>query len=195
MLRSVKLVNEIKFWRPFDNITQFYRIREFNYSGCGRYIFFAQGEFDGWAAYVCQHVDGKLLCALPRDLSYFEVIVHLANVFGGDMIYADTHEIYDRTRSNFDHGMLPYIEFLSLRYGEYADAIKHVYSWLYYAMVAEENKEGTHLGGSIKMLAIYRILKEGVDIAEAEEECQGIGWERVRKRCEDHGIHWYGWSN
>lgn len=191
---SQQLRYPIKFWRPFDNVTKHLRVRDFYYSGWGRYIFFAYGEFDNWAAYVCKHDDaGCLRCALPSDLSYFELIVGLANRFGGRRVYQDVRQVFDCVRANYDKSVLHYIEMLSMQYEGCSDIVHHVYSWLYYAMVAEENKEDTHLGGSIKMLALHRILLEGMTIEEAEEECNGMGWQRVRKLCEDVDIHWHGW--
>lgn len=164
------------------------------YSGWDKYIFFAYGEFDDWAAYVCKHdSDGNLMCALPRDLSYFELVVGLAYRFGGNRIYQDMLHVFEHVRPNYDKSVLHYIEMLSMQYENYSEVVHHVYSWLYYAMIAEENKEDTHLGGSIKMLALHRILLEGMSIEDAEEECNGMGWQRVRRLCEDVGIHWHGW--
>lgn len=184
----------IKFWRTFDNLTKYLRVRDFYYSGWGRYIFFARGEFDDWAAYVCKHDDNDVLrCALPDDISYFELVVGLANQFGGKRIYDEMLSVYEHVRPNYDRAVLAYIEVISAAYGSYKDVVHHVYSWLYYAMVAEENKADTHLGGSIKMLALHRILNEGVSIEDAEEECRGMGWQRVRRLCEDVNIHWHGW--
>ena len=185
----------VKFWRPFDNLSKYLRVRDFYYSGWDRYIFFAHGEFDNWAAYVCKHdVDGVLRCALPDDISYFELVVGLANYFGGDRIYAEMFSVYERVRPNYDSSVLSYIEVLAAQYGNYQDVVHHVYAWLYYAMVAEENKANTHLGGSIKMLALHRILHEGMTIENAEMECTGVGWLCVRERCESVGIHWHGWQ-
>lgn len=184
----------LKFWRRLDNLTQYYHIRDMYYSGWGRYIFFAYGEFDDWAAYVCKHdKDGNLVCALPRDLSYFELVVGLAYRFGGERIYQDMLHVFEQVRPSYNKSVLDYIKMLSMQYGEHSEVVHHVYSWLYYAMIAEENKDGTQLGGSIKMLALHRILLEGMSIEDAEEECNGMGWQRVRKLCEAVGIHWHRW--
>lgn len=185
----------IKFWRPFDNIVKYNEIRDFQYSGWGRYVFFASGQFDDWATYVCKLDDNeKLTCALPRDLSYFEFIVGLANTYGGNRVYDDVQSIFERVRSHFDKSLVDYIEMLSKNYDGHAEVVRHIYMWLYYAMRAEENKAGTKLGASIKFLAIHRILKENITIEVAEHEWDNAGAWYIREQCESRGIHWYGWT-
>ena len=60
--------------------------------------------------------------------------------------------------------------------------------FVYYAMVAEENKKGSKLGKRIKLLGVYQVLIEGMNPLEASNFSKGLKWITISNHCRKRGF-------
>ena len=80
------------------------------------------------------------------------------------------------------------------------DRVAHLFGYVYYAMISEENYEDTKLGKKLKLLGIYQTLLEDMEVdraccysrRESAEILLGTPemrlWERLQLECEARGI-------
>ena len=80
------------------------------------------------------------------------------------------------------------ISIIAGSYGEDALLVDVIFSILYMAMIAEEQKANTRLGKRIKRLGIYKLLIENRSVYEAANFMRGMGWREIAKLCEERGF-------
>jgi len=86
----------------------------------------------------------------------------LGNIYGFPRIFLDIKKIYVLTGKEIDERVLNYISLVSEEYAKDSLNVEILFSILYAAFIAEENRAMTKLGKRIKLLGIHQILKEGV---------------------------------
>lgn len=166
---------------PLENIMN---SREFRNIGMGMTIFFGKGKYDDWCAYIgVMQPNGNMLCSMPSDKVYFEMVSILAGQFGVDAIYDDIKHIFEQTRKELDGSLLDNIYRMSLQYVGAQEMAYATLMMLYYGMVAEENRPGTYLGRSVKMNGIHSLLKGGRSIETAASECRDKSWRDIQSEC------------
>lgn len=120
-------------------------------------VFFGRGKFDDWCVFL-RSPEGKTTA--PRDVEYFSQLRTIGNRFGRQKLYGDFVSVYAPTGKIVDPMILWRIKRLSLQYGEMTDEVEQWLTVVYYAMVAEENKEHAILKKRVKRLGIHQILME-----------------------------------
>lgn len=171
----------LSFTTPIGQIQD---IRDVQPMSFGQTLFFGRGKFDDWAAWTgVMCVDGNIWCALPMDKYYFEIAELLAGAHGVDRVYLDVLHLFEQAGRSVDRALVDQLFRMSLAYGMDQPWAFNMFLHLYYGMVAEENKQGTLLGRSIKMNGIYSLLKGGRDVATAADECRSKRWTEIRDEC------------
>ena len=164
-----------------SNVTD---VRDFQPMGFGQTIFFGKGKFDRWCAYTgMQDQAGALWCGMPTDKYYFELIEMMANSHGRDRVYADIKHVFEHCGKSIDRRLLDRIYQIALGYGQDFQIVYNMLLHVYYGMVAEENKEHTYLGKSIKMNGVHSLLYGGVGVDVAADECRGKPWREIQAEC------------
>lgn len=151
----------------------------------GSFIEYDRGSFDDWCVYFTS-TDGRR--SPPRDTDYFAQLKDLASEHGVNRIYDDYVSVYDWTGKKVEQTVLSDITQLSYTYDKDALTIDIIFSILYLAMIAEENKAFTRLGKRIKRLGIYMLLKEDKSVSYAANFMRGKGWREIASDCERRGF-------
>lgn len=151
----------------------------------GYYLKYNRGKYDEWCVYLCDDY-GK--CRAPKDVEYFTDLKCLAKMFGTAKVYNDFVKVYDLTGNQVSNDVLASISRLSKEYGKSAILVDIIFSILYMAMIAEENKAGTHLGKRIKRLGVHKLLIEDRTASEAADFMRGMGWREIARLCEECGF-------
>lgn len=152
----------------------------------GSFLEYDRGRFDDWCVYLTKG-DGSR--RPPRDVDYFQRLQQLANKYGADRVYKDYVSVYDLTGKQVEKHSLTAISQIAASYGK-EDTLEAdvIFSILYMAMIAEEQKESTRLGKRIKRLGIYKLLIEKCSVSESANFMRGMGWQDIAKLCEKHGF-------
>ncbi len=96
--------------------------------------------------------------------------------------------VYDLTGKQVDPQSLKVISQIAASYGNDVLEIDVIFSILYMAMIAEEQKEHTRLGKRIKRLGIYTLLFENRSVSDAANFMRGMSWRDIAKLCEERGF-------
>lgn len=124
----------------------------------------------------------------PRDVDYFERLRRLADKYGAERIYRDYVRVYDRTGKQVKKAVLAQISQIAAPYGDDALEVDIVFSILYLAMIAEEQKEFTRLGKRIKRLGVHQLLVEDCGVDEAANFMRGMSWHEIAALCREQGF-------
>lgn len=151
----------------------------------GSYLEYDRGSFDDWCVYL---VDRNGFRRPPKDTDYFSQLKQYADRYGADRIYGDYVRVYQLTGARVDYSALSYISQLAMSYGGDALEIDTIFSILYMAMIAEENKEGTRLGKRIKRLGIHQLLVENQSVDRAANFMRGMNWRSIDALCKARGF-------
>ncbi|MDY5045945.1 DUF7004 family protein [Phascolarctobacterium sp.] len=151
----------------------------------GSYLEYDRGSFDDWCVYLTDSTGNR---RPPRDIDYFSTLVSLAGEYSSERIYSDYCDIYDRTGKVLDNTVLEYITTVASTYGANALLVNQIFSILYMAMIAEEQKKYTKLGKRIKRLGIYKLLIESTPAREAANFMRGMGWRDIAEMCKERGF-------
>lgn len=143
------------------------------------------GTFDNWCIYLCR-TDGSRNA--PRDPDYFSTLAELGKVFGSHRIFTDIKKIYVLTGKEIDKKVLDYISLVSLEYPNQQSIVEILFTILYAALIAEENKVNTKLGKRIKFLGIYQVLIDGMPPEIAADFSKGRRWRDISRLCEENGF-------
>ncbi len=144
-----------------------------------------RGKFDEWCVYLTKPSGER---KPPRDIDYFSQLKQVADKYGTDKVYSDYTRVYDLTRKTVSQESLRKISAIAGSYGEDALLVDVIFSILYMAMIAEEQKANTRLGKRIKRLGIYKLLIENKSAHEAANFMRGMGWRDIAKLCEERGF-------
>ena len=157
-------------------------IKEFN---DGSYLEYDRGSFDDWCVYLTK-TDGTR--KPPRDTDYFQQLKELSNTYGSDQVYKDYVKVYELTGKSVEDNVLNEISKISNNYGEDSLEVDIIFSILYMAMIAEENKAFTRLGKRIKRLGIYKLLIENNSVQQSANFMRGMGWREISDLCNERGF-------
>ena len=151
----------------------------------GSFLEYDQGSFDKWCVYLTQR-DGSR--EPPRDTDYFAQLKQLSARYGAARIYGDYVRVYIRTGKQVEESVFRVISTIAASYGSDALKVDVIFSILYMAMIAEEQKENTRLGKRIKRLGIYALLMENRSVSDAANFMRGMDWKDIAKLCRERGF-------
>jgi len=151
----------------------------------GALLEYDRGSFDDWCVYLTQP-DGQR--KPPRDVDYFAQLKVLAATYGAQRIYDDYVKVYNLTGKCLEAQKLSEISRIAASYGSDALQVDIIFSILYMAMIAEEQKEHTRLGKRIKRLGIHKLLLENSTVDDAANFMRGMGWKEISALCNARGF-------
>lgn len=151
----------------------------------GSFVKYTRGNFDDWCV-MLRNSNYERIC--PKDIDYFSFLKKWAKHFGEEQIYNDFVTIYNHTNNTIDERVLSLITSLSKFYGNQATKFDKVFTIIYMGMVAEENKDNTHLGKRVKRLGMYKLLMQNKN-AKVSSCCMcGKNWKEIDKMCCAYGF-------
>ncbi len=161
----------------------------------GTIIGFTEGKFDNWCVFA-QRPNAQRY--KPLDIDYFTQVKDYAERFGTDRVYEDFVSIYSRTKNEVEDGVIKHIEQISESYGDEKIEISILFSILYYAMIAEQNRvykkdeDGdaypTKVGKNLKRLGVHQMLYLEFTPEEAANYTKGMKWYEIKQECENCGF-------
>lgn len=151
----------------------------------GSYLTFDDGKFDSWCVYL-RMPNGESW--IPKDVEYFEWLVEYGKQYGSNKIYNDFIKFYDVTTQEVEESVKRIIDEISLSYGDDREMMKKIFSIIYMAMIAENNKKNTKLGKRIKRLGIYCLLVKGYDAKQAASFMRHMKAYEIDKLCKQFGF-------
>ena len=149
------------------------------------YLEYDRGKFDEWCVYLT-HPDGSR--RPPRDVDYFADLKALSEKYGTNRVYQDYVRVYEMTNKQVSEQVLIFISQLAERYGIDALEVDIIFSVLYLAMIAEEQKQYTRLGKRIKRLGIHALLIEKRSVQDSANFMRGMGWREIDALCRARGF-------
>ena len=120
---------------------------------------FDQGRFDQWCVYFVRPSGER---SIPRDIDYFAKFQALGAIYGGERIYKDFVQVYQRTQDVLDDSVVRFITELCQPYRQDALQLDILQTTVYAGMIAEENKAGAILKKRIKRLGMHQVLLENM---------------------------------
>ena len=146
----------------------------------GSEIGFGKGRFDDF----CVYLDNKP----PLDVHYFTRLYELKEIYGGSNIYNDFIYIYELVTKKLESAVLKNITHISQKYKDDIIRLDKIFTILYMAMIAEENKVNTKLGKKIKRLGVHQILIENITPNVSANYSKGMKWREIEKECIERGF-------
>ena len=151
----------------------------------GSFLEFARGSFDDWCVFITTASGDR---KPPLDVEYFRFLKYWATRYSPERIYADFVSIYERTGTEVEDTVLSYIETVASTYEEKQLEFEKVFTILYMAMIAEENKEKTRLGKRIKRLGLHVLLLENASVDYAANFMRNKEWRDIDVLCRARGF-------
>ena len=151
----------------------------------GSFLEYDRGKFDDWCVYFT-NING--LRKPPSDTDYFAQLLQLSQKYGVEKIYSDYVKVYELTGKQVLDSSLNSISAISEAYKEDALNVDIIFSILYMAMIAEEQKQFTRLGKRIKRLGIHMLLFERKSVHDAANFMRGMGWRDIAVLCDERGF-------
>lgn len=151
----------------------------------GSYLEYDKGKFDDWCVYLARP-DGSRNA--PRDVDYFSELQALARDYGAEQVYGDYVRVYELTGKEVDSQALDAVSQIAEQYGSAALSVNIMFSILYMAMIAEEQRKNTRLGKRIKRLGVHALLREGKKVSESANFMRGMGWREIDALCRSRGF-------
>lgn len=151
----------------------------------GSFLEFDWGSFDRWCVYITAKGGRRWA---PRDTDYFDFLKTMAAKYGAEKIYQDFVWIYDRTEKRVDPAVMNGIVRLAETYGDRKLGFEKVFSVLYLAMIAEENRANSRLGRRIKRLGLHVLLFEGYSTERAAGFMTKMRWTELDGLCRQRGF-------
>ena len=146
-------------------------------------IGFDKGRFDKYAV----RTDFNGWALWPSDTEMFEKIRTHYNKNSVELFYSNFLIIYNAVSKDIKLETLDLIHKISLFCPDQKEA-EALYCYLYYAMVAEENKENAVLKKRIKRLGVYQFLFEGFSKNEAANFSKGKSVSELDLECSNRGF-------
>lgn len=150
----------------------------------GSFLEYDAGRFDPWCVYLTR----KGSRWPPRDVDYFNQLKALAEKYGSRRVYDDFVRIYDLVGKEKRDADLAAVSQIAAGYGEDALEVDIIFSVLYLAMIAEENKKNSRLGKRIKRLGVHQLLMEGQSVGCAANFMRRMGWREIDRLCKERGF-------
>lgn len=151
----------------------------------GSFLEYDRGSFDGWCVYLTKK--GEERRAL-KDADYFYQLKQLAEKYGVKRVYSDYVRVYNMTGILVEGSSLAVISEIAGSYEGDALEVDIMFSILYMAMIAEEQKEFTRLGKRIKRLGIHKLLVENRSISESANFMRKMKWREIAALCTERGF-------
>lgn len=151
----------------------------------GAFLEYDKGRIDTWCVY---YTDSNGKRNPPRDIDCFIGLISSANIYGTDKVYKDYSEIYGMTDKQVNGNVLCKISQIAISYGSDSLSVDKLFSMLYMAMVAEEQKKNTKLGKRIKRLGIHKLLIEGASVTDAANFMKNMNWQDIDRLCKERGF-------
>ena len=151
----------------------------------GSYLEYDRGKFDPWCVYLTRP-DGTR--RPPKDTDYFSDLKEFSRIYGTQRLYQDCVQVYQMANTPVSNSALEDISRLAEAYGQDSLKMDTIFSTLYMAMIAEEQKEHTRLGKRIKLLGIYALLIEHRPVHDAANFMRGMGWREIDALCRARGF-------
>lgn len=156
----------------------------------GSKLFYAQGKFDDWCVYLERP---NVRAYPPTDINYFTQLLGFANSYGVQLVYDDFKQLYEHTRAhkavNVEGHSL--IEALAGKYTTTpSDKLEFevLFTILYAAMVAVEQKANTRLGAKIQCLGVHQILLDKMPVKQAAKYSYGMKAYEISAECASRGF-------
>ena len=151
----------------------------------GSILEFNQGNFDRFCVYLTRPGREKYA---PLDIECFGKLLEFGLIYGNEEVYNDFVQVYDATNNRVEENTLNLIDQISDYYGHDDLEVSILFTVLYMAMIAEENKEKTKLGKRIKRLGVHQVLIENHTIDQAANFSRGLGWREIDANCIQRGF-------
>ncbi len=150
-------------------------------------LIYDQGKFDRYCIFLISPTGYK---HAPSDVEYFTSLKQLADHFGASYVYQHFCSIYQATTPIAEPEIFQHITYVSQTcYGDASLLADKVFSILYAAMVAEENKAHAILKKRIKRLGVHQLLfVEGFTPEKAAQFSKGLKWEEIAAICNGYGF-------
>ena len=158
------------------------KIKDFS-NGCS--LIYDSGKFDDWCIFYLTP-DGRKIP--PLDTEYFKGLLDLSKIFSVEKVYDDFKTVFYLAGKQVREEYLKEIETLSKSYGQYKFNAEGIFTILYAAMIAEENKEHSILGKRIKRLGVHMLLIDKESVDYAANFMRGVGWKELDKMCKERGF-------
>ena len=155
------------------------KIKDFN-NGCS--LIYDSGKFDDWCIFYLTE-DGRKIP--PLDTEYFKGLLDLSRVYGVEKVYNDFKTVFYLAGKQIREEALKEIENLSITYDNYKFNAEGIFTILYAAMIAEENKEHSILGKRIKRLGVHMLLIDGEPVEYSANFMRGMNWKELDRMCRD----------
>lgn len=150
----------------------------------GTSLFFGRGSFDDWCVFYLEN--GK--ASPPKDFEYFNTLQDLSDRHGTILVWRAFMTLYNHTKKDFSPILCNQITKLTQIFNEDALLADKIFTILYVAMIAEENKEGTILGKMIKALGVHQSVIERMDTMKAANFSKGMKAKEIRRECSKRNI-------
>lgn len=151
----------------------------------GTFLEYGSGAFDDWCVYLI-NLDGER--KPPKDVEYFSELKLLSRKHGAQQIYDDYISLYLITTKTVEDVVFSEISKIASTYDEDALQVEKIFSILYMAMIAEEQKAYTRLGKRIKRLGMHVLLCEEEPPALAATFMKGMHWHEIDDLCKRRGF-------
>ena len=151
----------------------------------GSFLEYDYGNFDQWCVYLSRPNKKRIA---PKDSQYFDYLTRLASEYTSKAIYDDYVKIYDLTKKDVSNDVLLSITDIAKSYGPNQLNVDIVFTILYLAMIAEENKAYTKLGKRIKRLGIYTLLLENRSVEYSANFMRKMKWQEIDALCRERGF-------
>ena len=152
-------------------------------------ICFDRGKFDNFCVYFNTYSKNKILIEkrAVKDIELINNLVLLKDDYK-EKTYKLIEYIYKHTNNKINYKLIEIIiNIIKNNFDNSLRASKY-FLFVYYAMVAEENKRGSKLGKRIKLLGIYQVLIEGISPLEASNFSKGLKWITISNHCKKRGF-------
>lgn len=104
----------------------------------GTKVGYGKGSFDDWCVYVAPATGREYA---PRDIEYFGELLDISKLYGNHRLYNDFVKIYDQTTRQVSDTVLRQIFDISRTYEQHTGEVRLLFTIIYLAMIAEENKK------------------------------------------------------
>jgi DNA polymerase-3 subunit alpha len=159
----------------------------------GPRIWFTTGDGDanGWRDNWKVKTNGNWYYPLDRQL-FTALLKMQAN--HGDKVYDTCFKVFKITPLRMAEDVIPEqkiwnnIMGLATPFGKDVEQAREVFGYIYYVMMAEENKDKAQAGKRVKMLGIHQVLKDGMAPAEAADCSRGQSFPWISGECKARGF-------
>ena len=151
-------------------------------------LFYAWGSFDKWC--VFEGNAHNLNRAKPlKDIEYFKQIKWLAEKYSPDHVWENFKYLYNAMADDMpEEYVCDRISDLAKNFPMNSLFADKLYTKLYLTMLAEERKENSMLGRSIKALGIHQVVKENMSPYVAANFSFNLPWRTIEGYCKERNI-------